>query len=163
MNALPGLICGIVAGIAIGAGSAISAGISPPLHTHAITHPRKVPAADISNGLYGGLTGGLLAGAIFASRGWFAFCLLLGLAKGIADGLCGWRYLGLLISTRRWSSRWLPWRLGHFLTWCYDAGLLRIANIGYQFRHGEIQDFLLTHPTGATAPPLPAQPRAPHP
>ncbi|QYC45539.1 NACHT domain protein [Nonomuraea coxensis DSM 45129] len=52
------------------------------------------------------------------------------------------RYLGLLVSTR---GR-LPWRLGRFLDRCYDAGLLRISGIAYQFRHRELQDYLAAHP-----------------
>ncbi|MGA4994395.1 NACHT domain-containing protein [Nonomuraea bangladeshensis] len=52
------------------------------------------------------------------------------------------RYLGLLLATR---GR-LPWRLGRFLHRCYDAGLLRISGIAYQFRHRELQDHLAAHP-----------------
>ncbi|MEU4508674.1 NACHT domain-containing protein [Nonomuraea wenchangensis] len=52
------------------------------------------------------------------------------------------RYLGLLLATR---GR-LPWRLGRFLHRCYDAGLLRISGIAYQFRHRELRDHLAAHP-----------------
>ncbi|MFI2203808.1 NACHT domain-containing protein [Streptomyces sp. NPDC020192] len=48
------------------------------------------------------------------------------------------RYLATLLCTR---GR-LPWRLGRFLAWAYDAGLLRIAGVAYQFRHRELQDHL---------------------
>ncbi|MGW2220673.1 NACHT domain-containing protein [Nonomuraea sp. NPDC001684] len=61
------------------------------------------------------------------------------------------RYLGLLLATR---GR-LPWRLGRFLHRCYDAGLLRISGIAYQFRHRELQDYLATHPQAPTAAPVP--------
>ena len=44
--------------------------------------------------------------------------------------------------TRRWSNHWLPWRFGRFLHWCYEAGLIRVAGISYQFRHRELQDYL---------------------
>jgi hypothetical protein len=57
-----------------------------------------------------------------------------------------WRYLVLLLCTRRWSSRWLPWRLSRFLWWSYDAGLLRVAGTSYQFRHREFQDYLARNP-----------------
>jgi hypothetical protein len=40
----------------------------------------------------------------------------------------------------------VPWRLGHFLAWSYNAGLIRTAGIGYQFRHRELQDHLARHP-----------------
>jgi hypothetical protein len=65
---------------------------------------------------------------------------------GLAGGLVGWRYIALLLGTRRWSSHWLPWRLSVFMNWCYDAGLLRIAGIGCQFRHRELQDYLACNP-----------------
>ncbi|YCK39607.1 NACHT domain-containing protein [Actinomadura sp. ATCC 39365] len=61
------------------------------------------------------------------------------------------RYLGLLLATR---GR-LPWRLGRFLHRCYDAGLLRISGIAYQFRHRELQDYLAAHPRATTASPAP--------
>ncbi|MFD5017146.1 NACHT domain-containing protein [Streptomyces chartreusis] len=53
------------------------------------------------------------------------------------------RYLAFLCVCR---GRILPWRLGAFLNWCYDAGLLRISGIAYQFRHRELQDWLADHP-----------------
>lgn len=56
------------------------------------------------------------------------------------------RYLLFLLATRRWTNRWLPWRLGRFLDWSYRAGLLRIAGPAYQFRHRELQEYLAKHP-----------------
>ncbi|MET7326751.1 NACHT domain-containing protein [Nonomuraea sp. NPDC005650] len=60
-------------------------------------------------------------------------------------------YLGLLLSVR---GR-LPWRLGRFLDRCYDAGLLRISGIAYQFRHRELQDYLAAHPVPSLPEPSP--------
>ncbi|MGC4900483.1 NACHT domain-containing protein [Micromonospora echinospora] len=60
-------------------------------------------------------------------------------------GLAGLRYVALLLCTRRRSEQWLPWRLGRFLDLCYQAGLVRIAGNGYQFRHRELQDYLARH------------------
>jgi hypothetical protein len=57
-------------------------------------------------------------------------------------GVLALRYLALLLWTRRLSGRWLPWRLGRFLDWCCEVGLMRTAGIAYQFRHQELQDFL---------------------
>ncbi|MFH8701855.1 NACHT domain-containing protein [Streptomyces chartreusis] len=59
------------------------------------------------------------------------------------------RYLAFLCVCR---GRILPWRLGAFLNWCYDAGLLRISGIAYQFRHRELQDWLADHPYPRPAP-----------
>lgn len=36
----------------------------------------------------------------------------------------------------------LPWRLGAFLDWAYQAGLMRISGIGYQFRHRQLRERL---------------------
>ncbi|MFF3327314.1 NACHT domain-containing protein [Streptomyces sp. NPDC002889] len=75
-----------------------------------------------------------------------AFCIfLVGFFGGILGVLSGviwagaWRrYLATLLCTR---SR-LPWRMGRFLAWASDAGLLRIAGNAYQFRHLELQAHL---------------------
>jgi hypothetical protein len=77
----------------------------------------------------------------------FVTVFVLGQMGGPVGGIAGLRYVALLLCTRRWSSRRLPWRLGRFLDLCYQAGLLRIAGAGYQFRHRELQDNLVCHPT----------------
>lgn len=61
---------------------------------------------------------------------------LLGVAYagfvGLTMAEAPWRrYLALLICTR---GR-LPWRLGAFLSWSYELGLLRTSGIAYQSRH----------------------------
>ncbi|MER6606189.1 NACHT domain-containing protein [Streptomyces sp. NPDC000927] len=76
-------------------------------------------------------------------RPWRAFGPLFRTGAGPALGAAGVRYVALLLCTRRWwSDQPLPWRLGRFLDWCCDAGLMRTAGIAYQFRHRELQDFL---------------------
>ncbi|MGW5367892.1 NACHT domain-containing protein [Streptomyces sp. NPDC004009] len=39
-----------------------------------------------------------------------------------------------------------PLRIGAFLDWAVDAGILRLAGPAYQFRHRELQEWLATHP-----------------
>lgn len=39
-----------------------------------------------------------------------------------------------------------PGGWGSFLHWCYQAGLVRVAGIGYQFRHRELQDYFVRNP-----------------
>ncbi|WP_168221042.1 NACHT domain-containing NTPase [Actinomadura sp. WMMA1423] len=75
----------------------------------------------------------------------------LAMAQGLLFGLglfgvAGTRYLGLLLATRRWHERPLPWMLGGFLEWAYAAGLLRVAGVAYQFRHRELQEYLAPLP-----------------
>ncbi|WP_461027039.1 NACHT domain-containing protein [Streptomyces sparsus] len=74
----------------------------------------------------------------------FAAGLVLGLVLGFMLGVASTRYLALLLCTRRWWAQgvWLPFRLGRFLDWCCEAGLMRTAGAGYQFRHRELQGFL---------------------
>ncbi|WP_437060606.1 NACHT domain-containing protein [Streptomyces sp. enrichment culture] len=64
------------------------------------------------------------------------------LAFALVAASNAYRYLALLLCTRRGSRR-LPWRLGAFLAWAESAGLLRVAGVAYQFRHRELQDWLV--------------------
>jgi hypothetical protein len=100
-----------------------------------------------------GLSAGFLVGAdLGAEIGVVAglstvLVIYMGLNLAAAPvGVIGLRYLGLLLCTRPWNRRPLPWRLGRFLTWCCDVGLMRTAGIGYQFRHRELQDYLAKRP-----------------
>jgi hypothetical protein len=84
----------------------------------------------------------LLAHAIHRFTTWFAvICVAFSIAA-LSEGTMGLRYVTLLLCARSKGRRYLPWRLGHFLHWCYGAGLVRIAGLGYQFRHKELQDYL---------------------
>ncbi|MFD3506971.1 hypothetical protein [Nocardia sp. NPDC058666] len=118
----------------------------------AARHPREVVAADVRFGvLFSGVSGALMAVLVRVAPPPpdvpDDFGLLVGPALGI---VIGWTiaptsiyYLAMLLSTRRWSRNPLPWRLVRFLDWGHDCGLLRTAGIGYQFRHREIQDYLI--------------------
>ena len=44
------------------------------------------------------------------------------------------------------ARRVLPFRLGAFLDWATDLGLLRLAGPAYQFRHRELQEWLAATP-----------------
>ncbi|MEU5756301.1 hypothetical protein [Streptomyces sp. NPDC047829] len=95
-----------------------------------------------------GLAGGLAAGFVFGLPAGLTFGLVFGLMSQLAVGLywltgAGRRYLVFLLCIR---GR-LPWRLGTFLNWAYEAGLLRISGVAYQFRHRELQEWLTAHPT----------------
>jgi hypothetical protein len=95
---------------------------------------RLVLAGWLAFALAGGLAFGLAVGLAGGLTG--------GLTAGLTAGLAGLRYVAFLLCTRRWNRRPLPWRLGRFLDWCYDAGLIRVAGIAYQFRHQELQNYL---------------------
>ncbi|QIY66347.1 hypothetical protein HEP85_38410 [Streptomyces sp. RPA4-2] len=115
-----------------------------------------------------GLAVGLILGLVLGLSGWLVDRLIWGFSSGLAFKLAlalvfklafalvfgmvvglywlsgaGRRYLVFLLCIR---GR-LPWRLGTFLNWAYEAGLLRISGVAYQFRHRELQDWLAAHPT----------------
>lgn len=67
----------------------------------------------------------------------------LGLAAGLAvSGRSATRYSVFLLCSRRL----LPFRLGRFLDWAVDAGLLRYSGSAYQYRHRELQHWLRRNP-----------------
>ncbi|MFF8476044.1 NACHT domain-containing protein [Streptomyces sp. NPDC015414] len=75
--------------------------------------------------------------------------LTVGLVYGLVPGLylLGWsgrRYLIFLVLCCTRGQ--LPWRLGSYLRWAYEAGFLRISGVAYQFRHQELQEWLTANP-----------------
>lgn len=116
--------------------------------TLSVVDPRVLVRISLTSGLVVGLGSGLMF--VLATTGLAAgnapttvriiVGIMLATAAGSA-GSAGMRYLALLLCTRR-GARALPWRLGRFLQWATNAGLLRKAGIAYQFRHRELQDWL---------------------
>jgi hypothetical protein len=88
----------------------------------------------------------------------FVFGFVFGLALGLALGNQRRIELGIvfgIVFMGAWTryvlgqacaagQRRLPPRLGRFLSWAQDSGLLRISGATYQFRHRELQDWLRT-------------------
>jgi hypothetical protein len=68
-----------------------------------------------------------------------------GLTVALVSGLDAWlRYLiGCWLARR---AGMLPRRVGQFLDWAYSANLLRMSGTAVQFRHRELQDWLVRHP-----------------
>jgi NACHT domain len=83
------------------------------------------------------------------------------LSTGTPSALDTWAFAGLSICPMLWftaRSPWLPYFTGclmlarqgqlpyrpaRFLDWAYDAGLMRMSGISIQFRHRDLQAFLL--------------------
>ncbi|WP_449064732.1 NACHT domain-containing protein [Planomonospora algeriensis] len=139
------LVVGVLAGLVIGLVET-----STGFGTATARTPRTVVRSDAANGLVVGSGIGLAAGLGIAFTAGPVPGLVAGVAAGLAFGLptatVTVRYLAFLLCTRRWSRRPLPWRLGRFLHWCTQVGLIRVAGIAYQFRHRELQDHLARHP-----------------
>jgi hypothetical protein len=153
-----GLVVGLTFGfalalaLALGLGLGIAFGLGDRLGDDATTapwDPREIVKLDLISGLAFGLAlafGVALASGIALANG-ATFGLLIGLMVGLTfalwRGLAGTRYVAFILCTRRpFTAQPLPWRLGRFLNWCYQAGLIRQAGISYQFRHRELQHYL---------------------
>jgi hypothetical protein len=63
------------------------------------------------------------------------FMVVLGFAPAWMRFIAGWAVTA--------ARRRLPARLSRFMKWACDSGLLRISGATYQFRHRELQDWLL--------------------
>lgn len=110
------------------------------------------PLLIVRRDLTGVIAIGLITTITIGMPFWIEYGISAGLSIGATCGVyvaslstVARRYFALLLCTRSGKYR-LPWRLGHFLDACYRAGLVRIAGIGYQFRHRELQDYLANHP-----------------
>lgn len=137
---LYGALGGATAGLAFGVAFGLDRGAAEPVA------PNDLIRGDVQHGLVFGVLVGLVAGV----SGWVAvgpsYGLAIGIAVGIAYGLCvgpvsAVRYaVSMTISAL--SGR-LPWRFNRFLVWATEAGLLRIAGIAYQFRHRQLQVWIM--------------------
>jgi hypothetical protein len=89
-----------------------------------------------------GTRGGIPRKLIGGLAGVAAFGLTVTFAGVLA--LSGWircKIATMLVA----RHRELPSRLGVFLDWAYDAGLLKLSGISCQFRHLELQQWLESH------------------
>lgn len=148
-----GLTVGLTLGTAVGIAGLTDEVMAAPLD------PRELVKLDLVAGLTSGLAVGLALGLMFGIGYGIGYGLAdgladglmlglmlgltLGLGLGLAVGIAGTRYVAFLLCTRRpFTSQPLPWRLGRFLNWCCQVGLVRQAGISYQFRHRELQHYL---------------------
>ncbi|ACZ91384.1 NACHT domain-containing protein [Streptosporangium roseum] len=105
--------------IAVGFGLMVALG--------AVVDPPMGLRVDLEIGLWSGLVGGLV----------------LAFVGGLTVGSSGAYYvIGIMLAALRGR---LPWRFAAFCQWACQAGLLRVAGTGYQFRHRELQAWLAEH------------------
>jgi hypothetical protein len=77
------------------------------------------------------------------------FALAVGVTAGAAFGLGSPTPIRYAITSLAGTTAGPhPRRLGRFLDWAYQAGVVRIAGIAYQFRHRELQDRLTPASSG---------------
>ncbi|MEV7889920.1 NACHT domain-containing protein [Streptomyces sp. NPDC002817] len=128
-----GLVIGATAGVAVGLGSGLGAGLAIGIGIGVGAGvSRLAPAFETGTAILVGLGLGLVLAAtviIAAKRG----------LRFTGGGSSGRRYLIFILC----SSTKLPRRLGPFLDWACEAGMMRLAGPAYQFRHRELQEWLV--------------------
>ncbi len=149
----------VVAAVAAGTGVGLSRGVAQPATA---VDPRGIVRGDLVLGLVlAVIVASMVWAAVFtgsALGGWdvpvsrigtgrvvLGVMLPLTLSVGLAAAVtrsAARRYLVFLLCSR---GR-LPWRLGAFLDYCCEAGIMRLAGASYQFRHRELQHWLAAHP-----------------
>jgi hypothetical protein len=157
-----GPVLGSIAGLVIGLAFGLVMGLLVDLDD---TSPQAVGPLDViradgqfglATGVVAGLAAGLAGGFVGGFVGGFRSGLVAGLAAGLAVGLL----FGLGIGARAWvryhiavviaafPPRSGPLRFGSSLDWACRAGLLRLSGVAYQFRHRQLQDWLMSHSGG---------------
>ncbi|MYV43736.1 hypothetical protein GT030_33980 [Streptomyces sp. SID1328] len=113
------------------------------------SHPARSPRSVLRDDLVAGVVTGMLLGAVspFGQRHDTHDLVMLAVAEGALitvsfTGGLAQLHLAFVVT----ACRVLPFRLGTFLDWATDLGLLRLAGPAYQFRHRELQDWLATNP-----------------
>jgi hypothetical protein len=94
-------------------------------------------AAALPHGLSGGIAAGLSLNKILTVPGSAALAIGIAMAGGVILGSHVWTRYALMIIMVAPSKR-IPWRLMHFIKWCYAANLLRISGVAFELRHEEI-------------------------
>ena len=151
---------GVPIGLVITFATGVSAQLSRNPDEYSVANPRQILHSIRTVGLVTGLALGLAVGLSFWLMTGAGAGLAFGLAVGLALGPLGtfWegfpvlRFIALLLCTRRWNDHWLPWRLENFLNWCYQAGLIRVAGIGYQLRPSGTAGLPCRQPNPAPVP-----------
>ncbi len=135
-----GLLVGLLVGLTGGLAGSFSLAAEPTtVMRQNIAYGLAFALGGLAVGLAVGLSAGLTVGLAFALTGGLA----AGLAVGVYLGLAVWiRYLiGCWLARRKGM---LPRRVGRFLDWAYRASLLRMSGTAAQFRHRELQAWLIS-------------------
>lgn len=147
---LYGLLVGLIVGLADGLGRNSSVASQPTsVMRQNITYALTVGLATwigialVAIVIYGQLHRLAIELPIVLGFG-LAFGLASGIWIGLVVGLASWiRYLvGCRLARRRGK---LPPRVGQFFDWAYRAGLLRMSGTAVQFRHRELQAWLVSN------------------
>jgi hypothetical protein len=146
---LAGVVFGALAGVLLGLGAWFAVGLSSQsmrgLGSASLKSAKK-PFTPLSDDRLCGIVAALgvspAIGLAFSVNFGRPLGVVLGLIYGITVGSSIsslWRrYLVTLVL----AHGRLPWRTAEFMEWAYEAGLLRISGVAYQFRHQELANWL---------------------
>ncbi|WP_040875178.1 NACHT domain-containing protein [Streptomyces purpureus] len=139
------LLVGIVPGTVCGALLALGAELSQS--PSEMSGPRDLIRDDTRNALAVALPYGVGLGVLSTAFHGAAVGVCLGAAAlvglALAVGAASRRYAVFLFC----AAPRLPLRLGEFMDWACEAGLLRLSGPAYQFRHRELQAWLARNPS----------------
>ncbi len=107
--------------------------------------PKDTLRADGRYGIAVGIAVGSVAGITSGFTSGVMCGLTIGAGFGLGYGASAWTryYASVVIMAARRNG---PFRFAAFLAWAYQAGLLRISGVAYQFRHRQLQDWLTQLP-----------------
>jgi hypothetical protein len=146
---LGGCCCGFMAGLFFGfvharrlrsrgVGMETSQGPADPMRGGLLTSSSIGVLVSLIYGAIIYVTGnGLPASIVFAACTVLLFAPVMGMPF-VSMAWSRYRLATLIL----FLQRRLPWRLITFLQWNYDAGLMRISGLSYQFRHLKLQRWL---------------------
>lgn len=138
-----GLVLGLMLGLADTTGLAGDSWIPNAMIATPITAFRR----QLGIGLVAGLALGLVVGLVMGLVSGPVSGLVSGLAVLVGGLLLNTSWLRYMVGQACAIARLrLPPRLGRFLSWAQESGLLRISGATYQFRHRELQDWLSARP-----------------
>ncbi|MEV4937379.1 NACHT domain-containing protein [Streptomyces zaomyceticus] len=142
----------VLAGMGYGGAVGLAYGLVLAL-TLCLRPNSQIPTSDPGSLLRGDLASALVAGALFGTTTGLIYGLVADPLRALTAGLAAGLVFGL--GARAWTRYTvfrlhvrgqLPWRLASFLRRCQQAGLLRTAGPGWQFRHRELQEYLAAAP-----------------
>ncbi|MEV7675922.1 hypothetical protein [Streptomyces sp. NPDC088752] len=143
---------GVLAGMGYGGAVGFAYGVALAL-IEGLTANNHAPRTDPGSLLRGDLAVGLVTGVLLGTTTGLVYGLVTDPVTALVTGLTSGLVFGL--GARAWTRYtvfrlyvWgqLPWRLAGFLRQCQQAGLLRTAGPGWQFRHRELQEHLALAP-----------------
>ncbi|WP_369275822.1 NACHT domain-containing NTPase [Streptomyces sp. R11] len=138
----------LVSGIAARTGKRPVVAASPQSSSIEVTDPRAPLRGVLLTGaavLAALITLTFLAFTVFPVWARFAVWLPLYLV-GLTALPESARWYVWYVTFRLWARDRLPLRTGVFCDWACEAGLLRVSGHAYEFRHRELQDWLMASP-----------------